>query len=211
MKRYFIFLILLSLLFTVKIYPIMVLNNIKEVFQDSRKDEIESCMVEGSEHFLLSNANIHLFFAEYEKSSSDIFNFEKGKKILEVAINELSSALKIYEDVLTVAKLSIYDSNDQIKLKDYNYSELIEKNLMYSSIADEVKKYLSDGDVVGLYVKNIENLKLINTTLLEINNSVTIGVKPNKNLMYRLLRLLYRATLWGNYATILGDSALRGN
>jgi hypothetical protein len=213
MKRVIILIILLFVIFSLlgknmNARPVMVMNNIVDVFPDDQKDEIEKSIVRSSEHFLLSFSHATLLFSEYEKASIGTFDIQNAKILIEELEKELKQAISLYQNAIVIAKATNYDAIDQQKIQKYDFYSVVEQKGLIKSVADDVIKFLYIGDINGLYDAHLNNLIMILKQLSIVKNTVASGYKPDPSKMNTLLNIFSYTMIFGNYSTVLGEAAL---
>jgi len=206
-----IFLTVLILAFSFQVYPVIYFNDLNCLFSEGpEKAVIDKNMVSGSTYFLESKAFADLLLMEYEKSSNQVLDFDAALGYAEKALACLEKAKEFYVDAKnTGAKIGYIDTKKKW-FHSFNYDQLIALHKMNKEIAGKAKNYLANADVVGIYQQNITNLDIILTTLTAIRDQLKVNQKPGTLEAWNLFQQYSHASLFGNYATIMGITVLGG-
>lgn len=196
-------------LFIFQASAFVTVNDLDCAFKDSTEKAILTTeVVTGSLHFLKAKSNIDMLLYEYEKSALQSFNTAVSFDYLEKGIAELEASRKSYNEALLIGTRLGYSQAKSELFQSFNYDDLIQLSNYNQLIATKVKNYLSKGDILGLYKKNIENLDEILDTLYAINDRMKSGKKPEITLIWRVFQQYSEAALFGNYATVMGRTVL---
>jgi len=206
-----IFLTLLILAFSFQVYPVIWLNDMNCLFSEGpEKAVIEKNVISGSTYFLESKAFADLLLMEYEKSSNQALDFDAALGYAEKAIACLDKAKEFYVDAKnTGAKIGYIDTKKKW-FHSFNYDQLIVYHKMNKEIAGIAKNYLANADVLGVYKKIITITDEILTTLTAIRDQLKVNQKPGSLEAWNLFQQYSHASLFGNYATIMGITVLGG-
>ncbi|MDQ1355553.1 MAG: hypothetical protein QG657_5863 [Acidobacteriota bacterium] len=204
--------ILLTFFCIINLHSFVCLNDIECIFNPGlEKATLKVNMIEGSTHFLLSKANIALLLAEYEKASNSQveFDFVASYTYCDNAIKDLKAALDDYESAKAIGIKLGYDPGQVLLLKSALYRYPKNPYPYNMDVYNKVMIYLQAGDILGIYTKNIDNLKTILGILETIKISLQNNVKPIGEDYWRLLQTESDATLFGNMATVLASPILK--
>ncbi|MCX6582835.1 MAG: hypothetical protein NT166_21880 [Candidatus Aminicenantes bacterium] len=194
----------------INLYPITCLNDIECVFNPApEKAILRTNMIDGATHFLMAKAHIALLLAEYEKTANNQVEFDCGTSnaYCDNAIKELKAALDDYANARTIGEKLGYNPAQVQLLKTATFSN--SKSQYNSDIFNKVTAYLQSGDILGIYTKNIENLKTILGLLETITSQLQNDVQPPVEDYWKLLEKESEATLFGNLATVLGSPIVK--
>ncbi|MCX6582834.1 MAG: hypothetical protein NT166_21875 [Candidatus Aminicenantes bacterium] len=210
MKIKMLIIIVAVLISGINLYPIICLNDIECAFNPSPgKAILRTNMIDGSTHFLMAKAHIALLLAEYEKTANNQveFDFLTSNAYCDNAIKELKAALDDYANARTIGEKLGYNPAQVQLLKTATFSNL--KSQYNSDIFNKVTAYLQSGDILGIYAKNIENLKTILGLLETITTQLQNDLQPPAEDYWKLLEKEAEATLFGNLATVLGSPIVK--
>lgn len=180
-------------------------NDWEEVFTKPAKVAIGDEVVMGSANFFQSYSAAMLVLYEREIAEKDFFDAEKSLNYVETAISKLEAARNYYNNALNLALATDYAQDRIDQLKSFDYSKFCSENNLNIPIMEEVKQYLSKGDVIGLYKKNIENVTAILSNLYKIRESLKGGTRPDLSTYSDLIRTYSTTVLFGNYSTACGQ------
>ncbi|HLP45864.1 MAG TPA: hypothetical protein VK469_07960 [Candidatus Kapabacteria bacterium] len=210
MKMKIIMLIAAILATGINLHSITCLNDIECAFNPSPEKAILSDnMIDGATHFLTAKAHIALMLAEYEKTSNGRMAFDcvTSNSYCDKAILEIKTALDDYASAKTIGEKLGYNPAQVELLRNTSFSN--SKNQYNWDIYNTVTAYLQAGDILGIYTKNIENLKTILGILDSIKTKLQSSVQPPVEDYWKLLKTESEATLFGNLATVLGSPIVK--
>ncbi len=164
-------------------------------------EEIRFLVIKGAGYYLTSQSKIQEFFRYIELSEIYGSNYEKFQATLNAAIGSLESAKAIYRDLITVAEVTPYNQEVIDKLKSFDYDAFIEAKRLNPVIFNEVKSYLSNGDVTGIYKKVYDNTVRILEKLVVIKQQVDGNIFPENTGLWEVNNLYFDNQLFGQYAT----------
>lgn len=197
--------LLLTLTFNLSAY--LTLNNTDEVFPENKQEYIGKMMVNGASGFLASYSSALLIINQDNNSTTSSVNNEISLNTLENAISMLVESKKFYSEALISGEKSGYIKELQEKLIAYPYNNLVKSENMNPVIAAEVVSYLRNGDIIGLYKRNIERIDDIMGKLQCLRTNLISGNNNADDLTWDILNSYSEAVLFGNYATILSREA----
>ena len=189
----------------------MTLNDIECVFNPSpEKAILRDNMIDGATHFLIAKAQIALMMAEYEKTSNGriIFDCAISNNYCDKAIIEIKAALDDYTSAKTIGEKLGYNPAQIELFKNTSFNN--SKSQYNWDIYNSVTTYLQSGDILGIYTKNIENLKTILGILQSIKTKLQYSTQPPIEEYWKLLKTETEATMFGNLATVLGSPIILG-
>ncbi len=188
---------------------LIVMNDIVCVFTPgSEKVEIEEGMISAATLFLASKAQADLFLMEYERASNGNLKCGEALKYAREAIAKLEQSRGTYAHARDLGQKIGYLEYKRQWFQEYNYAKVVADRQMLPAMANKVTAYLCNMDILGIYSENINNLDKILGTLKEIKNQLELSRTPAVELVWQLLKEYAEATLFGNYATILGGDIL---
>ncbi|MCK4766525.1 MAG: hypothetical protein KAW12_30300 [Candidatus Aminicenantes bacterium] len=200
--------VLFIMLLFLQAKAIIYVNDITPAFPEEYREEIESRIIDGASYFLKSQSYALLFLNEYEKSAAQPFDFSAASGYLEKTISELENSKTKYLQALEIGKNAGYKEENTAKLRNFNFDRLITENKLNSSVAQQVKYYLENADITGLYQQNINNIQAILNTLYSIRTRLGENAKPGVSTAWELFQQYSQAALFGNYSTMMGTTGL---
>lgn len=194
----------------INLYPFVCLNDIECAFNPSpEKTILRDDMIEGSTHFLTTKAHIALMLAEYEKAANgrSVFDCVNSNVYCDKAITEIKAALDDYASAKAIGEKLGYNPAQVERFRNTTFSNT--KNEYNWDIYNAVTAYLQSGDILGIYTRNIENLKIILGVLETIKAKLQNSTQPPVEEYWKLLQTESEATLFGNLATVLGSPIVK--
>lgn len=186
-------------------------NDIVCFFNDvPEKQEMAKNMIEGSNNFLKAHSEAFKLLSVYEMSElqTDICTLDATASVKN-SILYIEQALINFENAISIGKKIGYNESKMNWFTTFDYEYLRVEKGLNAEIYSKVKYSLQKGDVLGLYQQNITNLKEITNILVDIRDTLNENKKPSIDSCWKLLQKLSEATLWGNYATIIGNNILQ--
>lgn len=177
----------------------------------SEKVEIEQDMISAATLYLASKANADLFLMEYERASNSDLDFASALNYAHAALANLEKARAKYARARDLGIKIGYLEYKRQWFQNYNYSKAASDRNMNAVLAAKVSTYLINMDILGIYSENIANVDKIMKTLDEVKGNLEKAQIPPIEVVWRLLNEYSDATLFGNYATILGGDVLMLN
>lgn len=179
------------------------LNGVGGGGEESNSDYVANLSMEAATLFLQSNADTFMLLGEVEQYYNAYFDFSLALNYSGAAMQKLESAKLIYLHLSKIFKKAGVLPSVVVKLAAFNYLGFAEQNDLNREIMLEVSFYLASGDVLGLVVKNIENLTEIRKLYIRIEHSLIQNDRPPIQYFWSLLNRYSRATLFGNYAALV--------
>jgi hypothetical protein len=188
------------------IYGSLDVNDICDGFPDPESDNIESFVIDGSSLFFQGMSDIMNLFDEGEKGTKD-GNFPNSLNLINSAINKLKMSREKYLRAIEVAKSVDKSMCDFTYLEKFDYDRCAEEKGLIAEITNEVKLYLSVGNVVGFYQKVADDIDGLIKRLVTLKEKLS-----NKSSLYQedywlILQQGARLLLFGNYGTVMGKTA----
>ena len=183
------------------------LNDIVPVYPEPEASEIENYIIDGAALFLSSYSDALLILQEYEISSRGALNTTAALINSASALKKLRESRVNYSKALEIADKINYVDFYKNKLKIYSYESVMSEDNLNAVIADEVISFLKEGDVKGLYRRNLEKIDKTIKTLEDIYSNLNGGNIPKVSVFWNLLQRYGEAALFGNYSTLLAKRA----
>jgi hypothetical protein len=176
-------------------------NSVIASASEIANEEIRTLVIKGAAYHLTSHSKIQEFFKYIELSEIYGSNYEKFQVTLSAAIESMEKARAIYKALINAAEATPYNKYVIDKLKSFDYAAFIEDNRLNPVIFNEVKSYLSNGDVTGIYKKFYDNTFRILDKLYGIKQQVDGNIFPEKTGLWEVNNLYFDNQLFGQYAT----------
>jgi hypothetical protein len=206
-KTIFVFM-LFSFVFIPTLEPFVVMNDIVPVFSVGEQDKIESSIIDGAVRFLQAKSYADLLLREYETSGKQSIHYPAALEYAEKAMSELQTSKSDYMKAIEAGTRAGYAVEIVDKFKAYDYDMLAAKKGLNKDIMSSAKTFLSSGDILGAYRKNVNNIDNIISTLQLIKEKLAVDVTPDISLFWQLLQQFSTAALFGNYCTMTAAAVL---
>ena len=207
MKKFLMLLFVLG--FALNVHGLLCLNDVSPTFPEgTNRALIEGGVVFGAIHFLNSKSYADLLLMEYEKSAHQDFNYELAIDYIEKSIAELEISKSNYLKAKEIGENVGYIQRILICFKEYDYDKYIIENNLNREIAEIVKHYFKQSDILAVYQNNIDNINGILNTLYYIRDNLKINKMPTINSFWKLLEQYSYTTLFGNYASRIGRDVI---
>jgi hypothetical protein len=195
----------LTMLIGVAVYvnAFVAYNDIPPIFETNKSAAMETLTVSGTSFFLKSNADVFLLLNEVEVGYPNNLNFSQALSYVDSAIYKLDMAKNKYLLIIKQGENIHYVSKMVDRLQTFDYTGFATNRNLNNDVMTRVQGYLANGDIIGLYRKNIANIDTILILLNEIRYMLTTGVHPDMNKFWSLLQQYSDAILLGNYATVV--------
>jgi hypothetical protein len=181
-------------------------NKIIEGYPDPEANNIENLVIEGSSLFFQGMSDIMKLFDEGEKGSKD-GNFPNSLNLIDEAVNKLKMSREKYLNAVQLSNSVDKNMCDFTYLERFNYDQLVEDKGLITGIANDVKNYLSVGNVVGFYQKIADDIdgliKRLETLKEKFNNKLSLYIED----YWLILQQGSSLMLLGNYGTVIGKTA----
>lgn len=187
----------------------IVANDLTDPFPPSKGKTIELNVTEGAALFFQAQINISSLFWEGETGSKDKLNFDNCINYLDAAILNLKLAKVKMLTAIATAKDATADETKINMLKNFDYDKLVMEKGLVKEIMLQVKKYLAAGNIPGFYQKFTDDLTDIINQLQAMRDKLAANNQPNIDDFWQLLNKTYYIGLFGNYGTVVGQTALK--
>jgi hypothetical protein len=162
---------------------------------------IGELIIKGAEYFFKAQADINLLSEYTEISdlySTDFFTLWWA---VNGALDNMSMARYYYRELQYKANNTPYNQVVINKLLTFDYDSFQEQNLLIKDVFSEVKGYLRNGDVRGVYSHTSAYLDSLTNTLESIKWELYAGKVPGNNHMWNLNQLCAKAHMFGQYVS----------
>jgi hypothetical protein len=208
MKKFNVFIFVCVLCFTfTHLHPAIYLNDTDPVFHSPARGEISNLIIDGAEKFLDSYSEALLILREYEISEKASLNFNIALQRTESALEKLEDSRKQYARSIAIGEKEKYVDTFRDKLMAFNYEQCEKGKSFNATIVQEVTGFLKDGDVLGLYKKNLEKIDGIISVLKDIKDKLNNNIKPDVSVFWTLLQKYSETVMFGNCATVLSSKS----
>lgn len=170
------------------------------VMDTSAQDRsISALVVEGAGHFLQSNSDFMLFLNRAEMSELNGVDFNELKATLDNAILNIENARDTYLLLKQKADGTPYNYGIIAELDSFNYEVFQREQDLVPSVFREVKAFLGDGQIRGVYGKILADTEEILAIANAIKASVDAEQFPELSTLWNLGHSCSRSLLFGQY------------
>jgi len=183
-------------------------NDIASPFDEGKSSTIENLVIEGSSLYFKANAEMMNLYAEAEIPPNVEYNDAGSLELVQSALGYLKASKSKYLQAIQVGRAVGYVESKIDLLKAFNYDRFAVESGLNETAANRVKGFLKNGDVIGYYQEIADELDGLMVILSDMEKSLQDRVKPSIPVFWDLLQKLSELTLFGNYGTIMGQTAL---
>ncbi len=167
---------------------------------------IRELIIKGAEYFFKAQADINLLSEKTEISDlygADFFNLWWA---VNSALNNMNMARYYYQELQYKANKTPYNQVIINKLLYFDYDSFQEQNSLIKDVFFEVKGYLVNGDVRGVYKNTSTYFDNIINTLETIKDELSTGKVPDNAHMWNLHQVCAKAHMFGQYIARIFDA-----
>ncbi len=180
------------------------MNNKSEIAFSATSDKInatEFFIVQGATSFLDAYANIMEYLKITEAITVDGENAREIMVLLEKAALSMRQANQHYRDLYAAAVISPLDPIIITALGKFDYAQfaLTQRQYINQEIFNEVKAYLSIGDILGLYSRIVERTEQMSEQLTQLILASNEGKTVSLTETWKINQMLASHLLFGQY------------
>jgi hypothetical protein len=170
---------------------------------------IEELVIKGAGYFFKAQANITLLSEKVELSDLDGVDFNDLQETANKAFINLNIARYYYQELQDKANHTPYNQVVIDKLLAFNYDSFQAEHALLNDIFINVKGYLVNGDVRGVYNHTATYLDSLIDILTAIKINVDAGTIPTNADMWNLNQVCVKAHMFGQYIARVMDSIVK--
>jgi hypothetical protein len=206
-------LVILLLIAPVCVFSIISGNYTEEAYEEdgdgtsstsavmSSVSQIRTLIIEAAGHYLKSYSGINLFLNRVETGDLEGVDFQELTALINSAIYDMEKSRASYCDLKTVASATPYRMEVIERLKSFDYDGFLDGHNLNPTVYQEVRQFLSKGDVNGFY----NQLHIKTSAIVEVLNGLRIDVidgrVPPAQKLWDVTQSYADALLFGQYAT----------
>jgi hypothetical protein len=156
-------------------------------------------IVNGASYFLESYSDTIMFMKKIELSGNSGLNVDESSKLLDQAIANIKLAEGAYSSLTKETESLLYNSSVIEFLKKFDYDAFQVEISADKDIFVDVREYLYNGDVKGVYKKMLANTEQIAGILGRIKEKLNGGVTAVISDTYAVNQTFSRSFLFGQY------------
>jgi hypothetical protein len=158
-------------------------------------------IVKGAGYFLKGYSDILMFLNKIEESELDGTDYNELLEIINRAIGNMRQAKKVYGKLTSIANDTPYNPVIIDRLLMFDYECFQKENGLNRDIFANVRKYLGNGDVRGIYAMLFANTAKILNELIVLKMTVEREKFPIVHNLWRLNQRCSEVALFGNYVS----------
>lgn len=162
---------------------------------------IEELIIKGAEYFFKAQANINSLSEKVEISDLYGPDFYTLWWTVNSALDNMNIARYYYQELQYKADNTPYNQVVINKLLDFDYDSFQEENGLLKDVFSEVKGYLKNGDVRGVFSRTLAYFDTLKNTLEAIKGELYAGKVPSNNHMWNLNQVCAKAHMFGQYVS----------
>lgn len=170
---------------------------------------MEANVTDGATFFFQAQMNISALFMEGETGSKDKLNFGNCINYIDAAMANLKLAKEKILTAATTAKASTPDETRIAMLKGFDYDRLVLEKGLVKEIMQRVKTFLAVGNIPGFYQEFANGLNDMLNHLQIMRDKLAANNPPAIDDFWSLLNRSYYTGLFGNYGTVVGQTAIK--
>jgi hypothetical protein len=182
-------------------------NDMCGSFDEAYSASIEGYVIEGASLYFQASSDLMSFFHESEIGGKGIYNSQQALEYVSSAIERLQQSKGKYIEAALLGKTAGYNSASCRCLKEFGYDDFAQQRGMSSIVMGKVKGYLKNGNVIGFYNRVADDIEELTVRLNEVKGQLESGIAPEMPVLWELLQKFSDTTMFGNYATMSGQSA----
>lgn len=161
---------------------------------------IRTNIIVGAGNFLNSHSSMLLLLNKIEMSDLNGVNYNDLRDTLYSAIEKMEEAKEAYTSLKQKAEITPYKQGKIDLLISFDYTGFQEAKGLDSIIFNDVKVYLSVGDVTGLFGETLSAVETILRMLYQVKKTIDNDQLPENSSMWRLNQKYSETLLFGQYA-----------
>lgn len=162
-------------------------------------DKLEEYVIKGAACFLKSYASFMQMVSKLELSRYEYLNSAMFKTHLNDAIQGMSNAIKVYEDLNQAAEERDYVPGVTAALRTFDYETIEKSDRLIKPIFGDVRRFLVRGDIRGVYLKTLMECRALLKSLNTIQEKINTGNYPGRKELRDLNQEFARSMLFGQY------------
>ncbi len=160
---------------------------------------IKELIIKGAEYFFKAQSDINLISEKVELADLEGVDFFSLCLAVNSALQNMNAARYYYYELQYKANHTPYNQAVIGKLMAFDYETFQEKNVLLKDVFFEVKGYLVEGDVRGIYSRTSAYFDTIITSLEDIKIDLEAGIIPTNNHMWSLNQVCTKVHMFGQY------------
>ncbi len=193
-------LIILSL--NLNVFSLIVANWLEIGYDDDGEKiaPVKSMIVEGASNYLTAYSDYLLFLNQVELTGENNPGYEEMQTILNRCLEKLQRAKTAYLSIKQTTVNTPYNLEILYRLIFFNYDLFQWERGLNPSIFKEVKKYLSTGNVNGIFDRLLSATETLILKVSALKDTVDASKFPDLYTIWRVNQWFSETLLFGQYA-----------
>jgi hypothetical protein len=166
-------------------------------------NEIEALVIRGAGEYLQAYAATLMFLNQLEIQSLQGIDYANCRDILTGSTAHLDQAMETYRLLIQRAETTPYNAAVLLRLRDFDYKGIMERNGFDGVIIEKVKGQLMRGDITGFYKMIYTRMNRAKALLQEINTDVCQNKMPPVITLWQLNRMYSNTLMAGQFVAIV--------
>ena len=162
-------------------------------------NEIEDYVIDGAGYYLAAKGSIETILNRVEYKDVNGIDYAELSLLVDNALVKIQAAAATYEQLIAIAENTPYNQSVIDRLKSFDYDRFMEENNLNPVIFKEIARYLSRGDITGIYKHTYQAVKAIESLLIVVKESVSMRSLPGIPVFWQLNEQCCRISLFGSY------------
>ncbi len=206
-----LFIVVLFILTSMNVYPYVACNGAGKGYDGDGKggssistpmeinNIIDLYIFEGADYYLSAKTDIQQILNMFEMQDTNGVDFDTLNLLVDSAICNIINAKETYQKLILEAERTPYNQYVQSLLKAFEYDAFRLENGLNSSVFEEVKGFLQQGDITGVFrwihSRDAEILDMLNSIKIEISREKL----PALAIFWRLNETCDLTSIFGSY------------
>lgn len=202
-----VFGIFMLALFSMKSHAYIMANYSDSAFQNSGNKgtemELKVNVIEGAESFLKSYSGFLVLLSKIEISEINSLDYNELIHIIDSCILEMEHARDSYIDLFQKAKMIPYNKDIIKELRKFDYPGYQKEKSLNKVIFNEVRHYLSRGNIRGLYNQLLLNVENILIHLTGVKAEISEIRFSRLSSLWELNSIFSKSLIFGQYTAMI--------
>lgn len=197
-----IYIILLLVFSTGSLYSRIIFNRGDSVFAGTAENAAAVCshIVTGAGYFLASGSEFQALLNRIELAETNGCDYKEWAQICTAAAANMEKAAAQYLVLKQRILTTPYNKEMINRLSTFDYDLFETGNRLNPDIFADVRTYLANGDVRGIFERMLSSTAKILAALARVKTAVDAGIIPELTVLWRLNQEYTEAMLFGQYA-----------
>ncbi|UCH93985.1 MAG: hypothetical protein JSV88_27465 [Candidatus Aminicenantes bacterium] len=169
---------------------------------------IKELVIKGAEYYFKAHSDINLLSEKVEISDIYGADFFTLCWAVNSALDNMNMARYYYQELQYKANRTPYNQVVINKLLAFDYDSFHEQNGLLKDVFSEVKSYLVNGDVRGIYSRTSAYFDTLINTLETIKGELYAGKVPDNAHMWNLNQTCAKVHMFGQYVARIFEAII---